>query len=278
MTGSYFAGHSSSDLLLPYGVCSAGQVLTYLATGAPTCVTNGSGTGIGCSGSCSTGNWAQFTDSTHITNVAAPTYVSVGADAAGAAAAAVNAAIPSGTVGGLTYLSGAHTLATTAPASQTPTANAVVQADTFGTLNPWVGGRTVDSWQDKNGGNISTSGSAWLQVTSTHSFSVPIYGGGTGYYGGTIMCTGSVTSLPNSSGGLNLAIDLDGGIVATAAQTTIVASYLNLSAVAYNSYAASGSHTVDMWIQSSNGSTVFSVDSSSDPWQSASLNCQLISH
>jgi hypothetical protein len=101
------------------------------------------GTGIGCSGTCSTGNWAQFTDSTHITNVAAPTYVSVGADAAGAAAAAVNAAIPSGTVGGLTYLSGAHTLATTAPASQTPTANTVPISNSSGTLNSWITGAGV---------------------------------------------------------------------------------------------------------------------------------------
>jgi hypothetical protein len=63
------SGHGSADLLLPAsGVCSAGQVLTYLSTGAPTCVTNGSGTGIGCSGSCSGGNFAKFTDSTHITN------------------------------------------------------------------------------------------------------------------------------------------------------------------------------------------------------------------
>ena len=48
---------------------------------------------LGCSGTCSAGNWAQFTDATHITNVAAPTYSSVGADAAGAATTAVNAAV-----------------------------------------------------------------------------------------------------------------------------------------------------------------------------------------
>jgi hypothetical protein len=62
-------GHAIADLLLPAaGVCSAGQVLTYLTTGAPTCVTNGSGTGIGCSGTCSSPSFAVFTDSTHVTN------------------------------------------------------------------------------------------------------------------------------------------------------------------------------------------------------------------
>ena len=124
------------------------------------------GTGIGCSGTCSTGNWAQFTDSTHITNVAAPTYVSVGADAAGAAAAAVNAAIPSGTVGGLTYLSGAHTLATTAPASQTPTANTVPISNSSGTLNSWVTNTRVTDWYSNYASsNLTTPANGCIALT-----------------------------------------------------------------------------------------------------------------
>jgi hypothetical protein len=83
------AGHGIADLWKPTSVCATGQVMTYLTDNSvPTCVTNGTGSGIGCSGgACTYGNWARFTDTTHIEGVAAPTWSSVGADQAGAAAA-----------------------------------------------------------------------------------------------------------------------------------------------------------------------------------------------
>jgi hypothetical protein len=83
------AGHGIADLWKPTSVCATGQVMTYLTdNGVPTCVINGTGSGIGCSGgACTYGNWARFTDTTHIEGVAAPTWSSVGADQSGAAAA-----------------------------------------------------------------------------------------------------------------------------------------------------------------------------------------------
>jgi hypothetical protein len=70
---------------LPTNAGASGYVLGTDGSGNLGWVING--TGIGCSGTCSNGNWARFTDTTHIEGVAAPTWSSVGADQGGAAAA-----------------------------------------------------------------------------------------------------------------------------------------------------------------------------------------------
>jgi hypothetical protein len=84
------AGHAEYDVKHPASAGAAGYVLETV-DGTPTntqWVQNGTGSGIGCSGAnCTYGNWARFTDTTHIEGVAAPTWSSVGADQAGAAAA-----------------------------------------------------------------------------------------------------------------------------------------------------------------------------------------------
>ena len=132
VTGTGFTGHATSDLLLPAsGVCSAGQVLTYLTTGAPTCVTNGSGTGIGCNGTCSSPSFAVFTDSTHVTN--APYTPAQASDITSAVNAAVN-----GSTGYVPYFSSAHTIGSLAPYATTPAANSVPISDSSGTLNAWI--------------------------------------------------------------------------------------------------------------------------------------------
>jgi hypothetical protein len=83
------SGVASGNLIKP-AAGSAGFVLG-TTDGSSTniqWVQNGTGSGIGCSGAnCTYGNWARFTDTTHIEGVAAPTWSSVGADQAGAAAA-----------------------------------------------------------------------------------------------------------------------------------------------------------------------------------------------
>ena len=55
-------------LTLPPDDGVSGQVLGTDGAGNTAWVANGSGTGIGCSGTCTTGTWAKFVDSTHITN------------------------------------------------------------------------------------------------------------------------------------------------------------------------------------------------------------------
>ena len=221
-----YTGHGIADLLLPSGVCSAGQVLTYLSTGAPTCVTNGSGTGIGCSGSCSAGNFAKFTDSTHITN---------GSVASGDVTGAL----------GFTPLSpngvtGTHVTAINVSSGQVTSVGSLSSADVITALGYTPGSGT---------GNVSTSGltAGKIPKASTSTALVDSLlseSGTTETIAGSLVPDATGTRALGSSGahwvnvytnGLNL-----GGVNATSVGGTANAPVV-----------ADGSGTVNSWVTKS---------------------------
>jgi hypothetical protein len=125
------AGHAIADLFLPSGVCAAGTVLAYLSTGAPTCVTNGSGMGIGCSGTCSSPNWAVFTDSTHVTNASYPPAQ------ASDITTAVNAAV-SGTTNYVAKFTGTNSIGNSFPLVTGSTTSGIPVTDIYNYLTSFM--------------------------------------------------------------------------------------------------------------------------------------------
>ena len=220
-------GHAGGDLYLPTGLCSAGQVLTYLSSGAPTCVTNGSGTSIGCSGTCSAANWTVFADSTHITNAsyvplnpaagvntactkptfsggqatscASATYADVGADPAGAAAAK---AVP-GTCSAGQYVSATTTSGVTC-STPAGAGNVSTSGLTSGKI-PKANGSTslADSNISESGSVDSMSGTFKADVFQTNDTHVTINSGGSG----NVSATGTI----GSSGSYVYGTNIDSG-------------------------------------------------------------------
>ena len=80
----------------------------------------------------------------------------IGADPAGVATTAVNAAV-TGTPGGLAYFASAHALASTVGATATPTPSAIPVSDGSGKLNAWVSMANKSVSFATNGGSVAAN-------------------------------------------------------------------------------------------------------------------------
>jgi hypothetical protein len=146
-------GHALLDLQQPSSVCTGGQVLTTTTTGQTQCVTNGSGTGIACSGSCSTSSMAKFASATAVTDATAGTdYLAPSA--------------MSGTTGYIARFTGTNSVGNAAQYSLTPSALNIPVADGSGKLNAWVDSSITNMLTYSDSGTTINPSGSWQDIIS----------------------------------------------------------------------------------------------------------------